>query len=91
MQAAAKMAAAAGSKHLRSKPRQQAQPQAPYFLLSCSSSSLHDGAHTAWAFPNTFLVPIMERGRCLPHMKHDMVALPKEVVATKGEPDTLDL
>jgi hypothetical protein len=24
-------------------------------------------------------------------MKHDMVALPKEVVATKGEPDTLDL
>ena len=62
-----------------------------YFLLSCSSSSLHDGAHTAWALPNTFLVPIMERGRCLPHMKHDIVALPKEVVATKGEPDTLDL
>lgn len=91
MQAAAEEAAAAGSKQLGSKPRQQAQPHAPYFLLSCSSSSLHDGAHTAWALPNTFLVPIMERGRCLPHMKHDMVALPKEVVATKGEPDTLDL
>jgi hypothetical protein len=60
-------------------------------LLSNSSSPLHVGAQTAWALPKTLRVPIMERGRCLPHMKHDMVALPKEVVATKGEPDTLDL
>jgi hypothetical protein len=78
-------------KCLATRPRHQAQLSKPYFLLSCSSSSLHDGAHTAWALPNTFLVPIMERGLCLPHMKHDIVALPKEVVATKGEPDTLDL
>ena len=60
-------------------------------LLSVRSSSLHEGAQTAWALPRTLRVPIMERGRCLPHMKHDMVALPKEVVATKGEPETLDL
>ena len=69
----------------------EASPWASYFLLSCSSSSLQDGAQTACALPSTFLVPIMERGRCLPHMKQDMVALPKEVVATKGEPETLDL
>jgi hypothetical protein len=36
-------------------------------------------------------VPISERARCLPHMKHDMVAAPKDVVAAKGEPDTFDL
>jgi hypothetical protein len=60
-------------------------------LLRVSSSALQDGAHTAWALPSTLRVPIIERGRCLPHMKHDMVALPKEVVATKGEPETLDL
>ena len=60
-------------------------------LLSVRSSSLQDGAQTAWALPSTLRVPIMERGRCLPHIKHDMVALPKEVVATKGEPETLDL
>ena len=83
---------AAANKHmLGSRPRCRGPSNKLYFLLSCSSSSLHDGAHTAWALPKTFLVPIMERGRCLPHMKHDMVALPKEVVATKGEPDTLDL
>jgi hypothetical protein len=61
------------------------------FLVSNSSKPLHDGAQTAWALPSTLRVPIIERGRCLPHMKHDMVALPKEVVATKGEPETLDL
>ena len=61
------------------------------FFVSSSSSPLHDGAQTACALPNTLRVPIIERGRCLPHMKHDMVALPKEVVATNGEPETLDL
>jgi hypothetical protein len=63
----------------------------PYFLVSWASSSLHEGAQTAWALPSTFLVPIIDRGRCFPHKKHDIVALPKEVVATKGEPETLDL
>jgi hypothetical protein len=52
---------------------------------------LHDGAQTACALPSTFLVPIIDLGLCLPHRKHDMVALPKDVVATKGEPETLDL
>lgn len=61
------------------------------FLASNSSKPLHEGAQTACALPNTLRVPIIERGRCLPHMKHDMVALPNEVVATKGEPETLDL
>jgi hypothetical protein len=60
-------------------------------LLIASSSALQDGAQTAWALPRTLRVPIIERGRCFPHMKQDMVALPKEVVATKGEPETLDL
>jgi hypothetical protein len=56
-----------------------------------SSSALHDGAHTAWDLPRTLRVPISERARCLPHIKHDMVAAPKDVVAANGEPDTLDL
>ncbi len=60
-------------------------------MLNCASSSLHEGAQTACALPSTFLVPIIDLGLCLPHRKHDMVALPKDVVATKGEPETLDL
>ena len=47
--------------------------------------------HTAWDLPSTLRVPIRARARCLPHMKHDMVAAPKDVVAANGEPDTLDL
>ena len=58
---------------------------------SASSRPLHEGEQTAWDLPNTLRVPISERARCLPHMKHDIVAAPKEVVAAKGEPDTLDL
>ena len=58
---------------------------------SASSSPLQEGEQTAWDLPSTFRVPINERARCLPHMKHDMVAAPNEVVAAKGEPDTLDL
>ena len=56
-----------------------------------ASSSLHDGAHTACDLPSTLRVPISERARCLPHIKHDIVAAPNEVVAANGEPDTLDL
>ena len=58
---------------------------------SASSSALQEGEHTAWDLPSTLRVPIIERARCLPHMKHDMVAAPKDVVAANGEPDTLDL
>ena len=57
---------------------------------SISSNSLHEGAQTAWDLPNTFLVVINERARCLPQRKQDMVAPPKEA-AIKGDPDTLDL
>ena len=56
-----------------------------------ASSSLHVGAQTACDFPSTLRVPISERARCLPHIKHDIVAAPNEVVAANGEPDTLDL
>ena len=62
-----------------------------YRAASWASSSLQDGAHTACALPKTFLVPMSERARCLPHMKQDMVAPPKEAAAANGEPDTLDL
>ena len=65
--------------------------QPAVFSSKASSSALHDGEHTAWDFPSTLRVPISERARCLPHMKHDMVAAPNEVVAANGEPDTLDL
>jgi hypothetical protein len=58
---------------------------------SASSSPLQEGEHTAWDLPSTLRVPIRERARCFPHMKHDMVAAPNDVVAAKGEPETLDL
>jgi hypothetical protein len=58
---------------------------------SVSSSALHEGEQTACDLPNTLRVPIKERARCLPHIKQDMVAAPNDVVAAKGEPETLDL
>jgi hypothetical protein len=71
--------------HLRRAP-------ANYFLVeSCSSSSLHDGAHTGWLLPKSLRDFSMARGRCLPHKKHDMVAAPNDEVAAKGEPGALDL
>lgn len=59
--------------------------------LMASSSALQDGAHTVWDLPATLRVPIMERARCFPHMKHDMVAPPNDAAAANGEPDALDL
>ena len=56
-----------------------------------SSSALHDGEHTACARPSTLRVFIIERGRCLPHRKHDIVAAPKVLVALNGEPGVFDL
>ena len=54
--------------------------------LSVASSSLHDGAHTVCDLPATLRVPISERGRCLPHMKQDMVAPPNDAAAANGDP-----
>jgi hypothetical protein len=59
--------------------------------FSVASSSLHDGAQTVCDLPATLRVPISERGRCLPHMKQDMVAPPNDAAAAKGEPEALDL
>ena len=56
-----------------------------------SSNALHEGEQTACALPSTLRVPISERALCLPHMKQDMVAPPKDAAAANGEPDTLDL
>ena len=41
--------------------------------------------------PSTWRVRICERSRCLPHMKHDMVAPLNEAEARNGEPEGLDL
>ena len=59
--------------------------------LAASSSALHEGAHTVCDLPATLRVPMSERARCLPHMKHDMVAPPKDAAAANGEPEALDL
>ena len=58
---------------------------------SISSMALQLGAHTACALPSTLRVFISERVRCLPHRKQDMVALPSDAPALKGEPEGLDL
>lgn len=59
--------------------------------LDASSSALHEGAQTVCDLPATLRVPMSERARCLPHMKHDMVAPPKDAAAANGEPEALDL
>ena len=61
------------------------------YQLLASPSTLHEGEHTACDLPRILRDINCERGRCLPHMKQDMVAAPKEVAAVNGEPDTLDL
>jgi hypothetical protein len=49
------------------------------------------GEHTACDLPISLRVTISERGRCLPHKKHDMVELPEKGAVAKGDPPTLDL
>jgi hypothetical protein len=78
-----------GTGHACLKKALAQEPEAAF--SSCSSSALHEGEQTAWDLPRTLRVPIKERALCLPHMKHDIVAAPNEVVAANGEPDTLDL
>lgn len=60
-------------------------------MLVASSSALQEGAQTVCDFPATLRVPMSERARCLPHMKHDMVAPPKDAAAANGDPEALDL
>lgn len=62
-----------------------------FFVASCSSSSLHEGAQTGWLLPSNLRDLSMALGRCLPHKKHDIVAAPKDDVAAKGDPGALDL
>ena len=60
------------------------------FLLSCSSSSLHEGAQTGCDLPSSFFDLSIARGRCLPHKKHDMVAAPNDEVAANGDPGAFE-
>ena len=70
----------------------RAHPQVDIKNLTLEEAeSIYRYEHTAWDLPSTLRVPICERGRCLPHIKHDMVAAPKDADAANGDPDTLDL
>ena len=75
-----------GAAFVRPEPPGLDQP----LLLSCSSSSLQEGAQTGWDLPSSFLDFSKARGRCLPHRKHDIVAAPNEEVAAKGEPGAFE-
>jgi hypothetical protein len=57
---------------------------------SISLATLHDGSQTAWDFPINFRVPMLERLRCVPHRKHDIVEVLKLMAPVKGEPLTFD-
>ncbi len=55
---------------------------------SWACNALQDGAHTFWTLPKRVRVFSEGRGRCLPHKKHDMVAIRKVVPPlANGEPD----
>ena len=71
---------------LRAQARGAAAEAGP---LAAASASLQEGAHTDWLLPSSFLLISWERGRCLPHKKHDIVAAPKEPFAENGEPGAL--
>lgn len=51
---------------------------------------LHDGAHTTCDFPMNLRVVMVERTRCVPHKKHDMVEVLKGAITLNGEPLTFD-
>ncbi len=53
----------------------------------------HLGAHTACDLPNSLRVVSCNRGRCLPHKKHDIVVEMAVYwfVPVNGEPGALDL
>lgn len=54
---------------------------------SWACNALQDGAHTFWTLPKRVRVFSEGRGRCLPHKKHDMVAIRKVVPPlANGEP-----
>jgi hypothetical protein len=56
-----------------------------------ASTSLQEGEHTDWDLPNRFRLANKLRFRCLPHRKHDMVAVPLNEFDPNGEPETLAL
>jgi hypothetical protein len=53
-------------------------------------TSRHDGEQTIWIRPSSLRDFSIERGRCLPHRKHDIVVVPSEPTAEKGEPGVFD-
>ena len=55
-----------------------------------SAGTPQAGAQTACDLPNSLRDFIAERGRCLPHRKHDIVAAPNEAPETNGEPATFE-
>ena len=58
--------------------------------VSSDGATPQAGAHTACDLPNSLRDFIAERGRCLPHRKHDIVAAPNEAPETNGEPATFE-
>jgi len=59
-------------------------------LRSHVSYFSHFGAQTFCALPTNLRVISCDRGRCLPHRKHDMVAVCAYwLVSPNGDPDTL--
>ena len=54
-------------------------------------SAVQEGEHTTWFLPSNLRDFSIERARCLPHKKQDMVAAPNELAAANGDPGVLDL
>ena len=52
-------------------------------------ASAQDGEHTICDLPSSLRAFSIERVRCLPHRKHDIVLAPNAPADAKGEPDTL--
>ena len=55
-----------------------------------ASAVLHEGEQTNWVLPTSLRDFNASRERCLPQMKHDMVAALKTPGAAKGDPPALE-
>ncbi len=55
-----------------------------------ASAVLHDGEQTNWVLPTSLRDFNASRERCLPQMKHDMVAALNTPGAANGDPPALE-
>lgn len=60
-----------------------------FAATSACFAAVHEGAHTTWARPMSLRVVMVDRTRCVPQRKHDIVPVMLLVGTLNGDPLTL--